>query len=480
MMLKDSQGRAVLAIETGRWGDKKVGSFWAKAGDTLEQVEEATICQGNDNFLNSEYVRKQFDAAGFDWVTFNIAKSKGRWECIKVELYNQYEGWMTSIQSYHRVAKISGKRVDEAVYDKFTKLLEVLRGYNGINGGYCFLDTKTIIETHDTLILIGEGNVVTPESLYRGCAKDEERPKILPGDNVEIVSKSKDKVTGTIVKIGKKVSLITGGGKKMSVEYHRLALTKNVAYATDLLKELEPTLNENFNYVLAQKHRLYRAKLEKKNLSFPMFPDPNERQTELTNTNTCVCPLCGWQMAEFTPGSFTCCFCQVSSDIITIKGDEVVLLMHRQPAKNRFAIKEVRCCSNCNLFHFECGRQGRRSTGYCRVTNQCVQAFNTCNYWFPNDAESYTSAMRQHITNLGYGIKDTRNTSRNDIRDTIYRAEDHEKEKKRAEEAKRVYFQAYAKFKTDLLKLAGKVPLTENAVDEKIQEYWKKMLDDGC
>jgi hypothetical protein len=88
--------------------------------------------------------------------------------------------------------------------------------------------------------------------------------------------------------------------------------------------------------------------------------------------------------------------------------------------------------------------------------------------------------MRQHVTNLGYGVSDHRNTSRNDIRDTIYREEDHVKEKARAEQVKMAYTQAYNKFQSELVKLAANAKLHEGTLDEATTEDWKKVLDDGC
>ncbi len=164
-------------------------------------------------------------------------------------------------------------------------------------------------------------------------------------------------------------------------------------------------------------------------------------------------------------------------------GDTVTLLMLRQPAKNEFAVKEARCCGNCGLFHFEYGRQGKRSTGFCTVTNQCVQAFNTCNYWFPRLPETYNSNVKQHMTNLGYSVTDRRATDRADVRDTAFRKEDLKVQKQKADRMKMVYAQAYAKFLADLSKLGGnRKALDDSFTDEakqQVREHFGKVLDDG-
>jgi hypothetical protein len=108
-----------------------------------------------------------------------------------------------------------------------------------------------------------------------------------------------------------------------------------------------------------------------------------------------------------------------------------------------------------------------------------LQAFNTCDFWFPRDIETYGNNIRQHITNLGYGVSDVRNISRNDIRDTIYRLADHEIQKKRAEAAKTAYAVAYVKFIDQLQKLGQTLPLIGETVDEGTRERYRKSLDKG-
>jgi hypothetical protein len=91
----------------------------------------------------------------------------------------------------------------------------------------------------------------------------------------------------------------------------------------------------------------------------------------------------------------------------------------------------------------------------------------------------YESNLRQHITNLHYGVGDGRNTSRNDIRDTVYTEADHKLECDRAEKAKVAYANAYQRFMSDMKEAAKKVPLVEETSSE-LTEEWKKVLDDPC
>lgn len=476
-MLKDSQGRVVLVKESNR--GLTLG-FYAKVGAELDPVNEATICVGEDVYPNPEHVQKVLNDAGLDWVKFVIQSD--RWSPVDIQTSSEWVGGYSYSSNQKRRCTVSGRIVDEETYNKTIKIMQDFQSFRVLNPaayGSFSVAKKAVMDGQSILALIGDGKVVTPSTFVRGCAKDETRPRLMPGDSVTISTRGKPNVTGTILKMGSKVSVVVGS-KRVSVTYDRLTFAKATPVNQEALKNLEPTLRENLDYVLAQKHRLYRVKTEKKSLSMPMFPEPNERQTELTDTPSCVCPLCGWQMAEFSKGSFTCCFCKVSGLVITRKEDEVVLLMDRWPAKNRFNIKEVRCCSNCGRFQFEYGRQGKRTTGYCKTSNQCVQAHNTCKYWFPADTDTYSSNMKQHVTNLGYGVQDRRNTERNDIRDTIYREEDHKKERERAEKAKMEYFQAYNDFMAKLVKLADKAPLYGESLDEKQTQEWKDRLDDGC
>jgi hypothetical protein len=229
-----------------------------------------------------------------------------------------------------------------------------------------------------------------------------------------------------------------------------------------------------------QKGRIYSAKAERRAISMPAFPKQNERVVSLESTITCVCPVCGWRMADpHGDGDFECCYCRTRGILISKSETRISLLMMRIPAKNRFAVKEARCCANCGLFEFEVGREGKRTTGYCKASNQCLQAFNFCDLWFPRHPDRYAKGIMQHVKNLHFGVDDRRNTERMDIRDTIYTEDDHKAEVAKADNAKIAYENAYARFLDELRRAADKMPVTEE-VNEETMRHWKKVLDDPC
>jgi len=246
--------------------------------------------------------------------------------------------------------------------------------------------------------------------------------------------------------------------------------------------DIHESLAANFDFVLQHPNRIYRVKTKRGRWVCPVFPQKNENQWRDEDALQCDCPICGWGMAEskgyWDDGIFICCMCKQRALVIdkTEKGDELSLLMLRRPDKNRFCMKEARCCTNCGLFQFETGRQGRRTTGYCRVTNMCVQGFNTCSWWFPRNPKRYKANMVQHIKNLHFGIKDDRNTSRHDIRDTIYRKDDHEAQKKRADDAVDAYRRAYRWCMLKLKEMADASPLRIKATND-VKEFYGEELD---
>ncbi len=80
------------------------------------------------------------------------------------------------------------------------------------------------------------------------------------------------------------------------------------------------------------------------------------------------------------------------------------------------------------------------------MANQCLQAHNVCNLWYPRDIGRFEQNMKQNTTNLHYGVTDERNTSRNDIRDTVYTEEDHQKAVVIADKIKKAYAVGYQYF----------------------------------
>lgn len=489
MQLRDDKSRTVLVkVVTGQ-GNIDV-TFWAKDGLTLDRVSEAQIVQGDDVFLDMPYIVQELANTGVRAATVvepTVEKGLfGRYSSISVPMTWDWQGGWSAMGGANgkREYKINGIRVPEADFQKVSELVAEMNQFNGLGYWDAHLATKCSLPYRTVLELVGEGKTVTPESLAKGCAKGEGRARLLPGDTVEVDVKG-GKFTGTVKGMASKVSVLKQDGTKGTYPYEKVVRAAGASYNDSIVGELEDTLKANFDFLKAQANRVYRAKLERCDLSFPMFPDEEnqERVISVKDAPSCYCPLCGWKMANFQAqygNEFQCSYCKVRGLILDQTEEEVSLLMLRMPAKNRFAIKECRCCANCGLFQFEYGRQGKRTTGYCQAANQCVQAFNTCDVWFPRDPKAYEQNIKQHTTNLGYGVADTRNTSRNDIRDTVYRAEDHEAERKRAERVRIVYEQAYIKAMEELKELAKNALLYSGPLDEEGVKVWQEVLDDPC
>jgi hypothetical protein len=489
MMLKDSKRRSVVMKVSDR---NEATGFYAIESEYLESVDEATVCEGDETFLTKEIVARMFKEAGFPAIEFYIDPNN-KWCPVQISGFkSEWEGgsyafWAGTSQR-KQICHLNGKRVDQQVFEKASEALGEIARYNGIGRSTLNKrDCKFSLGMEGILNMIGVGRVVTSTSLLRGCAKDEDRPRLMPGDTVKVTNK-KALTVGVIRSIKDKVSVQTPDGKKMSCDVANLERIDEVIHDNQMADQIDPSIRDNFNFVIEEsKKRIYRVKVEKGEFVFPLFPDLNEygqmeNQIRNEGVTTCVCPICGWAMS-YTSNStteFTCCYCRQKGQIISLSDSEVSLLMSRSPAKNRFAIKEARCCGNCGRFEFEVGRQGKRSTGYCPSANQCLQAFNVCNLWFPRGADRYESSLRQHTTNLHYGVQDHRNTDRNDIKDTVYTEEDHQKEVARAEEAKKAYVNAYNRFMSLLREEAKKVPLTEVTETSEMDNHWKEVLDDPC
>jgi len=476
MMLKDMQGRTVLIKHENNI------EFYAMDGLNMVSVDEAMVFQGNEVFLTEDQVEDMLAKAGFPGLAFIIDPKD--WFPITVHHNRAWEG-SACFQGFSRGGKygfqIEGKIVDEATYKRFEKVLSGMRYFNGIVRSNIYPQKGLVLNTQKALEMIGVGELVTPQSLNQGCAKGEDGPRLLPGDTVKIVMKGKKEVLGVIKSMSSKVTVLRQDGVKMSCSFDKLTRTDSVGYNKELANQADPSVLENFKQTLEiGKKRIFRVKAEKGDFTFPAFPDNNDSQISREGIMSCSCPVCGWRMADVhDSGEFICCYCRITGLVISRSETEVSLLMNRMPGKNRFAIKESKCCGNCGRFEFDVGRQGKRSTGYCPTANQCLQAFNVCDLWYPREVKRYESNMRQHITNLHYGVGDGRNTSRNDIRDTVYTEADHKLECDRAEKAKVAYANAYQRFMSDMKEAAKKVPLVEETSSELTDE-WKKVLDDPC
>jgi len=459
--------------------------------DKLTPIDEAFITPGDEIFLGARQVDYLMKQAGFENVAYAI-NMKSRWRVFEIEMRQDWPsnglGAMLRSQSYRndQIYSVNDKRVDKGYYDKLSKFIGEINEYAVLVNGTAQLQKNLGMGLDRVLEMIGEGKIVTPSSLAQGMAKDEDRPRLLPGDTVKVKLKGGKEALGVIKSLKSNVTVLRKDGVKMTCVFSNVERSEEDGHSDELASQTDVTIQDNFDYVLkAGKNRIYRAKLEKGDFTFPMFPDKDrwghdERQISKKGALSCVCPICSWRMADVDEsGEFTCCYCRTKGNVITRSETEVSLLMMRIPAKNRFAIKEARCCNNCGHFQFDVGRQGKRSTGYCTFANQCVQAHTTCGLWFPRAVSVYESNMRQNVTNIHYSVKDGRNTMRNDIRSTVYKEDDHKLEQARAETAKLAYANAYQRFFKELKLAAAKVPIAPEMTRE-LSDEWNKILDDPC
>ncbi len=471
MKLKDAMGRDVIFKRLG-WS--RDGSNRERRDDPtkllsidglmLVPVGSAVICEGEYENPSYELIKKIFVDDGFPDVEFSI--SADRWSLIDLKNRNY-----------------------QSCSEPLKNTFDYINCLNGLESESVYLQKgKFYLKMQEILRLIGAEKEVTAESLKRGCAVNEERPRLLPGDNCKYI-KGKKEYTGTIrsIKDSKKVQIQTEAGKKVFADIDNVQYWEDTEKQSEDVNLLDGSLKDNFDFVVQKsKERMMRLPVTKGEFVFPLFPHEDkygrmENQTRKENTSVCNCPICGWVMSHdpLNHNGFVCCYCRQHAEVLSLTDTDVLLVFMRSPAKNRFAIKETRCCSNCGRFEFETGRQGKRSTGYCKAANQCLQSFNVCNLWYPRAVERYESCMRQHVTNLHYGCSDARNTERQDIKDTIYTEADHKLEVERANEAKRVYAIGYVDFKRKLRCAGEDIKLTEEVTDE-IKSHLKEVLDDPC
>jgi hypothetical protein len=458
------------------------------------------VSEGDDLEWTDDHVQKALKLAGLDWLKtrrmgyqLQFRFPESRWRRNRVwDRQDEDDNWVIfhsldrievqTLNPWSEMFANGGKAIinghEIPTFDKLVEMGRALKDiakWDELRSNFtlydCFGNRQVNIQV--VMLAIGVGKTVTPASLLRGCAKDETRPRLMVGDAVKFKKGEGFILSFTI----SGVTIQMSDGKKCSAKpdtVERIDADKVKSAAID------QTIADAFAAVLARKEFLYRASIKMVgHISVPVFPAEGQHPREMENAVTCCCPVCSWQLVMLNGDEFECCFCRQTAIVVSRSENEVILRLNRSPSKNQFAIREARCCSNCGTFRFDVGRQGKRSTGYCSISYQVLQGFNTCDFWFPRDFETYGANLRQHLTNLGYGVSDTRNTTRNDIRDTIYRQSDHEAQKKRVETAKTAYTVAHAKF-MEALKAAGQeLPLVGDTVDDETKARYAKILDGG-
>jgi hypothetical protein len=442
--------------------------FGVETPTGIELRASARVAKGKPAIPSVGLAMKSMEDAGYGWAKSAVEIKDGCLD-LKVIFPDSYS-WSGNRDKM----SVAGKLIDRQDYNLLWEPFGKIAKWQGVHTAEVRIVSKRI-PMQKMLEIIGEGGVVTPDSLAKGCLEGQDRPPFLPGDRVKGSFGE-----GVLEALNAKAKIRLEAGKYTEAAWGSIQRIADERPERPI--DIHNSLYVGFENVLDKDGRIYRAKTKISNWSCPVFPMPDEKPYRVENTVTCDCPICGWPMAS-SPifgdgGIFACCMCKQRAFIIddSVQG-EISLLMMKRPAKNRFCVWETRCCTNCGLFEFESGREGKRSTGYCRATNQCVQGFNTCSWWFPRDPKRYASNMKQHVTNLGYGVDDRRNTSRKDIRDTIYREDDHKAEKVRADVAVDAYRRGHRWFMLTLKEKAAKETLHERATDE-VKEKYRRVLDE--
>jgi len=498
MMLKSVDGRPVRMVRGYLLGGESP-EFAVENGDgTYTKVLEAVVSEGDDLEWTDDHVQKALKLAGLDWLKIRrtdyglqfcfpefrrrlnvwVRHDEDNWASFRImdRFLEQTPNRWSELFANGGKAIINGHEIP--TLDKLAEMGKVLNDiakWDELKSNFSFYDCfgKKQVNIQVVMLAIGVGKTVTPLSLLRGCTKDETRPRLIVGDAVKFKKGEGFILSFTI----SGVTIQMPDGKKCSAKPDTV---EKIDADNVKASAIDSTIADSFAAVLARKEFLYRASIKMVgHISVPVFPAEDQKPREMENAVTCCCPVCSWQLVMLSSDEFECCFCRQTAIVVSRSETEVILRLNRSPSKNQFAIREVRCCSNCGNFRFDVGRQGKRSTGYCRISYQVLQGFNTCDFWFPRDFETYGANLRQHLTNLGYGVSDQRNTTRNDIRDTIYRKEDHEAQQKRAEDAKAAYLVAHAKF-MEALKAAGQeLTLVGDTVDDETKARYAKILDGG-
>ena len=176
-------------------------------------------------------------------------------------------------------------------------------------------------------------------------------------------------------------------------------LTKLVSFNIDLaLDNLPVSVKENFETILNSKD-LKVFDVTKNLMSMPRSSHLREDMVD-REVDTIVCGFCN----VVTPLGKPCIGCKKTYREIIRKDNRVLMLMGPDPKPNTFCIEEAKCCDNCNFFTFGYGRNGKRSTGYCDFTRQCIRSYNVCSKWFPVDEGEYAKHITGTTTNLGIGV----------------------------------------------------------------------------
>jgi hypothetical protein len=448
--------------------DGTVFSEWT--GKDFQRVDEAVVqkgtYEGTLQGIAAKYVADSSLPTDFLW---SLNLTGGRYGMLRSSLDREYGfggsySWSarrTSDKYWYQQADGTKVDIDGNQYTTIGKAWDsVVKRFRDsiVPHESKFFFHNTLLEFAVVLSLLGEGTRVSPVSLKEAHGMDESNPKFWIGDRVEWKGQG-GLLSGSIVslRVGS-AYILSDEGKKRTAAFSKLTKTNKSAAVEDVT-DVPDEMLKVFEEAI-EKMTLYKSNMSYLKIDEPFMSGENVRECW-----TACCPNCNSPLAETNyyrreGGDYRCVACGQYAKLVSkteVKGTAVgVFALAMKPQKNRFALREARCCANCGLFHFEYGRQGKRSTGYCKRTNQCVQGFNTCDVWFPRDGSSYSKSISQHVTNLGYGVKDFRNLNRGEqnIEDNVYTEEDHEVQRERAEKVKVQYQRLLLWFENQLVEKA--------------------------
>jgi len=173
-----------------------------------------------------------------------------------------------------------------------------------------------------------------------------------------------------------------------------------------------------------------------------------QTENRTTKQKAFKCLNCGVETAIGEP----CMNCKQTHHIIDQKEDKALIVQGPKPVHNNINLQEARCCDNCSLMHFEYGRHGKRTTGYCTHRRLAVKVFNTCESWFPQSPNDYASELKGSMGNLNAGVGRYQDKNNEDLNFTV---DMKEKVKNNIAKAKVDYERSYNFFIEELKKKHG-------------------------
>jgi len=185
----------------------------------------------------------------------------------------------------------------------------------------------------------------------------------------------------------------------------------------------------------------------------PLPTDPPPRAQGRGPDFVIQCPSCDGLVYAFHYGdTFKCEKCEqvitrVDKEPVSVPSTEI-FLKRATPKKNSICTWIRPCCANCGSFHFDNGSNGgKRSSGFCTITSDCVVAGNWCQQHFPMSPHTYRQQLKNQTTNLGFSLKyfgGAMNKGRS--AHLVYTEDDHRVMKKMCEELATKYELAYHEF----------------------------------